>query len=67
MDRSREAAAAESQSRNARGADRRSGFRHLRLHKPHLEGEALSSLRADLKSLYQELSAALLPDLKEKK
>ena len=40
---------------------------HLRLRKPHATRNALSTLREELKSLYDELSAALLPDGKSKK
>ena len=40
---------------------------HMRLRKPHRTRSALSSLREELKSLYDELSAALLPAGKGKK
>jgi hypothetical protein len=40
---------------------------HVRLRKPHRTRTALSSLREELKALYDELSAALLPAGKGKK
>jgi hypothetical protein len=40
---------------------------HMRLRKPHRTRSALSHLREELKSLYDELSAALLPTGKGKK
>jgi hypothetical protein len=40
---------------------------HMRLRKPHRTRAALSHLREELKSLYDELSAALLPAGKGKK
>jgi len=40
---------------------------HMRLRKPHRTRTALSHLREELKSLYDELSAALLPAGKGKK
>jgi hypothetical protein len=40
---------------------------HLRLRKSHRTRSALSTLREELKSLYDELSAALLPDGKGKR
>jgi hypothetical protein len=40
---------------------------HLRPRKPHRARSALRTLRAELESLYNELTAALLPDAKGKK
>ena len=35
---------------------------HMRLHAPHRARATLSALRVELKALYEELSAALLPN-----
>ena len=40
---------------------------HLRLRKPHRTRSALRTLREELESLYDELTAALLPEGKGKK
>ena len=40
---------------------------HLRLRKPHRTRSALRTLRQELESLYNELTAALLPDGKGRK
>jgi len=40
---------------------------HLRLRKPHRTRSALRTLRQELESLYDELTAALLPDGKGRK
>lgn len=40
---------------------------HLRWRKPHRTRNVLRTLRAELEALYNELTAALLPDAKGKK
>jgi hypothetical protein len=47
------------------GPNRSSARPHLR--KPHRTRNALRTLRAELEALYDELTAALLPDAKGKK
>jgi hypothetical protein len=49
------------------GVGRRAQHSHLRLRKPHRTRSALRTLRAELESLYHELTAALLPDGKGRK
>ena len=46
---------------------RRPARPHLRLRKPHRARSALSTLRQELEALYEELTAALLPDGKARK
>lgn len=56
---------AELSQRDERADGRR--LLHRRLRPPHRAQDTLSSLRTELKSLYQELSEALLPNGKGKK
>jgi hypothetical protein len=46
---------------------RRTAHPHLRLRKPHRARSALRTLRQELEALYEELTAALLPDGKARK
>jgi hypothetical protein len=54
-------------SPDEQAAGRRPAHQHLRLRKPHRARSALSTLRQELEALYQELTAALLPDGKARK
>ena len=54
-------------SADEEGVSRPMQHPHLRLRKPHRTRSALRTLRAELEALYNELTAALLPDGKGKK
>jgi hypothetical protein len=54
-------------SADEEGVSRSMQHPHLRLRKPHRTRSALRTLRQELESLYNELTAALLPDGKGRK